>query len=497
MNNRAEHPGINLLSGFLIAVLFIYLGVKISPVIALAGIAAIFIMVVLFLKPQYALLSLVALVPLERFGRFTDDNSDFTISLMRLAGIAVLGILLINKFVNKEKFIIDKTMYLYAGYCLFAMLSIVYTTDVTGTTRACSTILANILFFFLICNLVTSRKLVFASICIWLCVSVVIGAYSIYDWYLGSGQNVEIVIGGELDPGKGAQSTENRWSTVWVDNSELESLAGKSLKRSMGSTSHSAVYGINLVQAIPFLLFLLNLPLKNWIKLSIWSGLGIVAYNILLTNTRATILLALIVAAMCFYKRLIRINLYMVLVALVGLIAAAFLIPQDIFNRVLDISNYTMEKSASLRIREEYIFAGFRAFLDNWFLGLGLDNENIVPAYLSRWSIAPAKTSVHNEYLQTLMELGIVGAFFLFSFVFMLLRYTFIIEKRLSVKPHFKQELQFIQATKISFMATLIYGLQVDVFHFPLKGWWLIAGITVFMYRFSSRPDVHQQDQKN
>jgi len=142
-------------------------------------------------------------------------------------------------------------------------------------------------------------------------------------------------------------------------------------------------------------------------------------------------------------------------------------------------------KSASLRIREEYFFAGINAFLDSWFIGHGVANENIVPVYLSSWSTAPSKTTVHNEYLQTLMELGIVGFFFLFSFVGTLLAYCFSIERRLKRMIDTEQEIYLVNAIKIAMISTLIYGVQVEVFHFPLKGWWLLAGITVFLHRYS------------
>ena len=34
-------------------------------------------------------------------------------------------------------------------------------------------------------------------------------------------------------------------------------------------------------------------------------------------------------------------------------------------------------------------------------------------------------------------------------------------------------------------ISALLYGIQVDVFHFPLKGWWLVAGLTYAMYQLT------------
>jgi len=478
---------IEIFVSFLAGIAFTLLALSTSPVLAIAGVISLCIAVLIFFYPNLGLLMTIALVPLERFGRFTDDTSEFTISLMRIAGILVLGMFLHRRLLEKKPIILDKTFFIYLCYCITVTLSLFYTTDASGTKRAVSSVLANLLFFFLVINLVRTRKLILQALVVWLVVSTIIGTYSIYDWYLGSGRGVA-PIAGEVDPGKGVQSTSTRWSTIWHDAAELESLSGKSLKRTMGSTSHSAVYGINLVLTLPFLLLFLNFTKNNIVKIAIWSAIAVITYNILLTNTRATILLAGIVGLMSWYKGLIRLRTStLILGAIVSALLALIVIPEDVFNRVLDIANYTQSKSASLRIRQEYFFAGLRAFADSWLIGHGAANENIIPSFISSWSTAPSKTTVHNEYLQTLIELGLIGALFLFSFVGMLLLYCHRIEKRFTHNPSMQQEAMLASAIKVSMIATLIYGLQVDVFHFPLKGWWMLAGMTVFLNRLSLR----------
>jgi hypothetical protein len=36
-----------------------------------------------------------------------------------------------------------------------------------------------------------------------------------------------------------------------------------------------------------------------------------------------------------------------------------------------------------------------------------------------------------------------------------------------------------LRAGRVALLAVLIYGTQVDVLHFPLKGWWLAMGLVV------------------
>ena len=475
--------GIGLAGGIAIG----FVGVKFSAPIVLALSFGILIGIVFLRYPSYALYVTVALIPIERFGRFTDDNTQFTISLMRIMGLVALGVLLVDGLLRKRSFTFGPAFFLYGGYVGMGILSILYTTDTLGTIRGASAIVGNLLFFFVVVNMATTRKHVFVSIVIWLTVSVAISAYTAYDWHYGSGRSEITIVSGENDPGKGVQTQETRWATVWMDQAELESLGGKTLRRTMGPTSHAAVYGINCILTIPFLLYMLRLPIKRGWKVVVLISLALIGYSILLTNTRAVMLAAALVGLFCLMKGLIRLRPGQYIALLIVAVSMVGFIPEDVYNRILDLSNYSYKNSASLRIRVEYAQAGIQAISDNWLYGSGLANENIVPEYLESWSSAPERTTVHNEYLQTLMEVGFIGAGFLFSFVGLLFYYANQSAKNFARSSDTEQEYWFMVAVQISMVGVLIYGVQVDVFHFPLKGWWLLAGITASMYCISNR----------
>lgn len=462
-------------------------GIKFSPSILLAVSVGVLVGIVLLRYPDYALYLTVALIPIERFGRFTDDSSQLTISLMRIMGLVALGVLLTHRLLRKRPLIFGRPFFLYAGYVAMGLLSILYTTDTIGTIRGASTIVGNLLFFFVVVNMATTRKHIFISLILWLAVSVGISIYTAYDWHFGSGQKEIQIVPGEDDPGRGVQTQATRWATVWMDQAELESLGGKTLRRTMGPTSHAAVYGINCILTIPFLLYLFRLPLHRMWKCVIVVSLGLIGYSILLTNTRAVMLAAFLAGLFCVITGLVRLRPGHYIVLLIVAVASIGFIPQDVFNRILDLSNYTYENSASLRIRVEYAQAGLRAISENWLYGSGLANENIIPDHLNSWSSAPERTTVHNEYLQTLMEVGVIGGLFMFGFVGLLLYYAVRAAKNFARVPEMSQEYWFMVAIQVAMVSVIIYGVQVDVFHFPLKGWWLMAGITASMYYLSNQ----------
>ena len=469
--------------------LFILISAQLSPFIAIAALVGAIGFAVLVRNPVLGLYFTAAVVPLERMGRFVDDSSGITISLMRVIGLAALGALVLNYVLRRKSFNINLPMLLFSGYSLIVFASMFRSEDFIGGARVFASAMGHLLFFFLLINLTTTRKIALRLIVIWLLASGCAALYSGYDWHFGSGADGGI--GTAFDPGKGAQTTASRFSTVWEDRAELESLDGLSLRRSMGPTSHAAVYGINLLMTLPFLLFCLKLPI-NWrlIWLS-FGALGLTLYNVFLTNTRATILLAGVVGLICVARGLFKVTRPMLVAGAVGLLGLLVSLPADVYNRILDLSNYSVEKSASLRIRVDYVDAGLRAFADHPIFGIGTGNFHVIPQYFRGSSVVPEETSVHNEYLQTLIEVGLLGSAFFFAFVFMIFRYAIRAGRIFSRYQDTQQEYWMMVACQICMVSVLIFGLQVDVFHFPLQGWWLVAGITCAMYRIAI--DYEQQ----
>lgn len=160
-----------------------------------------------------------------------------------------------------------------------------------------------------------------------------------------------------------------------------------------------------------------------------------------------------------------------------------FVIPVDIYNRMLNPSSYSLENAAAMRIRLEYWRASFDIIGDNWLTGIGLGNRIELPKrLLDPW--APPETNVHNIYIQTALDVGIFGWLFFFGFVGLILRYAItastIFKRNL---PEFEREHYFCVASLVLMLSVLAFGFQADVFLFPLKSWWLVSGIIVVLYQ--------------
>jgi O-antigen ligase len=431
----------------------------------------VLVAVLVFYSPVLGLLLTAAVVPLERIGRLTDDTSMHTISLMRIMGLLALGSFLLHALLQKQKLRFGPAVVLYAMYAGFAVLTITYSEHRLGTVRAVGAILGNLLFFFLVINVVRTWRLTRTAIVVWLAASSLIGCYTLYDWYWGESIEVEKI-----------GVTETRFRTVMQDPSEWEKL--DVVRRAVGPTSSSAVYGINLIMTVPFFLYFLRRKSSPWVRGVCLVALLIVSYNIMLTNTRAAILLLIVVLMICVARRLLEITPPRVLAAAVLVLALLPQIPAELYQRIFDLQRYQFSESGTFQVRVKYWKAGLEIAEQNWLLGIGVGNQAAIPRFLK--GDGPEETTVHNEFLMTLIEVGIGGWVIFFGFVGFLLWSSFRAGRVFQELDSSGDRYWFMVACQTAMISVLLFGLQVDVFHFPLKGWWLVAGLSWVQYEQAS-----------
>ena len=443
-------------------------GTAMSPIMALVALLAVGAAIVLVLSPQLAFLATAVVIPIERLGRLTPDSAMYTISLMRIVGSVALVSVLLQRVVQRRRIEFGAAFWLYSAYFAVAVLGVFHSSDQLGTVRAGGAILGNLLFFLLVVNLGGSFPLARAAVGVWLVSTVVVAVFTIYAWHFGAGVS-------EHDLGE----TSSRFATVMEDTSEWEAL--DTVARAAGPTSHSAVYAINLLLTLPFFFYFMQHTTRSGVRALLAAGVLLVLYNVFLTNTRAAILLAAGTLVLCAMRGMFRVRAGGLVAGALAVFALLPLVPNAIWDRVLDPSNYSIERSATLRIRFEYWGAGLQVAQENWFSGIGVGNQKVIPAYIS--GDAPEETTVHNEFLQTFMEVGLPGWLMFFGFVALVMMAAVRGERVMRSVSNGAEVAEFLVAIQIAMLVTLIYGLQVDVFHFPLKGWWLLAGLSWALYR--------------
>lgn len=451
--------------------LFVIVAAQATPLVAAAAVVAAIVGAAVVAFPYAGFLLTASVVPLERIGRLTDDASTYNFSLMRVVGMATLGALLLHVFLQRRKILVTTPVLLYAAFAAIGLLTLGHTTDFSSGVRAASAVLGNLLFFFLAVNVITTPSRGRAAIVCWLMTTTVIAVFTVYQWH-----NPAAIINEDAFNATGERTQEERFSTVLSDASEYASL--DRTPRALGSTSHPAVYGINLILAVPFFAYLFRTVRGRWWQAAIVVAAIATCYNVMLANTRAAVITLAVCLLLIVTTGLIRLSWRVVAAGAVVSLLALPLLPGALYDRIFDVSNYTVARSETLRARLIYWEEGLVILRENWLFGIGLGNQSELPRRLSKRMHMPPNSTVHNEYLQSLLETGLVGYPFLVAFIVTLYRRCRQGERGMRQDGDEASALM-MTAARVALLSMLFYATQVDVLHFPLKGWWLAMGIAV------------------
>lgn len=442
---------------------------QVSPWAGLGAVGGVAVLLAMFLSPTASLVAVAISLPLERIGRITEDFSSFTISLSRIVGLIALVALMVQVVLVKRKLRFGLAFWLYSGYTFLAIVGTAWALQQQDAIRDCQRILGNLLFFFLIVNLITRFDLVRLSVMVWLLSSTASSFYGIYQYHLGS-------VIGENQMG----ATSSRFSGVVEDDAETATL-GTKVKRAYGTTSHPGLFGLNLAMTLPFFVWAAR-GQRSIIKFAWLAAMGVCGYGILISNTRFTMLIAGLMILLTLVRGLWDLKpAVFVLMGLLGL-SAIPLIPSDIYMRAFDPKLYSADKSAAIRIRFKMLDKSLELLMQHWALGIGVGNQDIIPAMITdelggRITPDGVKASAHNEFVWTMVEVGLFGWLLHYGFVVLIIIASFRASRRQELAVGRDDQYYFLIAAQIVLLCVPLYGVQSEVFHYALKGWWFAAGI--------------------
>jgi len=449
-----------------------------SPLKAMLAGMGLAVGVGMLASPSFALLMVAAVIPLERVGRFTGDFDAQVISLSRISGLIALGALLLHGAIRRWKLRFGVAFWMYAAYAALGALSVAYAESPRDAARDEMRILGNLLFLFLVINLVREFRLAKAAILIWLAVNTAAGIYSIYGYHFGAEAIEESEVG----------LTDQRDKTVMTDGSDFRGI-GQVVKRAIGTTSHPTLFGLNLV---------LSLPFYGWmIRNAAWRGrlfglLGVLVscYGVIICNTRALLLLGAGVLLYTLMRGLWALTPRTILAVIVGGALLVPFVPEHVWMRALDPSMYTAKNSDSIRIRFKYWEKSWEIFQDHWWYGIGVGNQTAIVKAVTdeeagRDTSDGKKASAHNEYLQTLVEVGLFGWLLQFGFVALVIYYSFRAATLFRPFRETQEHYWLMVACQAALISVAVFAIQVDALHFGIKGWWLAAGLACGMMRLA------------
>lgn len=459
-------------AGLLVGVVFAIRSEQSSPYTSVFLLLGLGVAVAVFISPYVGFLLTAAMVPLERFGRFTNDDSTFTFSVMRMAGFLSVGAFLLFWLLTKRKLRAPSSFLFYAAYMSLGVLSLSWSSDLHYGFNQTSMQLGNLMFFFVVLNIVENLRKARLALAVWLMVTVVIGVYTIHQWYsteTGLVQTQDFYLEGA------SLTTTDRFAAVIYD---VPTRNTAEQKRAIGTTSHPGGYGINLLLSMPLFIYFYRTVSIRWLKGIIAAGGAITAYNIMLTNTRAVLLTFVVLILISLAIGLLRLKPWLVLACVSAGAVALYAAPEDLKGRIFHFDNWFSERrDSSFGDRLYLMQVSIDLISENPIFGIGLGNQVDVPKR-AKLDWRDHARSAHNDFIATLLEVGIVGLVLVVAFLVSLYRRLRFCERVGLAQKDLRLHL-LMNAARVQLLCVLFFGLQAEPLTLPIKGFWLTAGIVV------------------
>ena len=437
LSNSKQKNNIILISvlGFLFGILSFYLSIP----IAVASIIVLFLAILILWKVEIGVFVVVAAIP------FTPTIP--LVGLVLFTGISyLLSLITGNKKYTFKILPIDVFILAFVAVLLY---SFVTSYAVSNSLQAFVIHIVLISFYFMLVNIIRTKKQLNWIIITFVIVTAVISLYGLYQYKVGGVT-----------------------SDAWVDTTMFEDIKS----RVVSTFGNPNVLGEYLVLILPLSVALIWTQ-KGWFNKSLSLIMVLLMLGCLLcTSSRGAwlgLILAMAVFAVLKDRRLIVLGIFV-------LILLPFFLPPWVINRFASIGN--MQDSSSA-YRVSVWIGSLKIVKDYWLSGIGLGLEPFRLVYPNYALSAAYALHSHNIYIQLLIETGIAGFTCFMGMLVVFFKNTV----AYSIKCKDKFLSTVLVAVTAGLMGYLIQGLVDNIWYNyrVLLAFWVLIGIGMAAYRIA------------
>ncbi len=464
------------------ASIFLIIDKPLFYVVALAGIVVI---LPIIKTPQLGFYLTAAAIPLDEVGDLGKILPIVDISIVKIFALLTIFAWLIHISLKKMRLVWHPVASLFLLYFLVGALSLIDAIEVKEGLQELIILATTILFFIMTFNIIRTKKQLLITLACFSIVSAGTFAWAGVQRILPSSVISERV--GWLSEGEAQSGTE-------ISSIESKSLGGI-VKRSTGTTAHSNILGASTAFLLPILFAFLKLSRRTSVQALIWVGIACCFVGAVVSLSRTGILSYLLIIPMLIATRLIIITPLRVILLAIAITVSIPFMPDGV-SRIFDPANYFSSKSVSVSERYKLWDAALRAFIDHPVNGFGIgNNRGIFDYYYNPWN--PGLLTVHNTYLQILIETGIFGLLVLGFFFYKVIK-LFLYSRRMFLQQGDEVGATFSLALLISFICFLIMGgIAFDFMRIGFKNMWLMIACSVVLYNIAVRQSIQRREPVN
>ncbi|MCC6490538.1 MAG: O-antigen ligase family protein [Candidatus Hydrogenedentes bacterium] len=390
----------------------------------------------------------------------------------KAAGGATIAAWILNTLTTGKRFHFSREVLVTFAFVAWALLGISYSMTWRMQMSEWTRLLTVAVYFVLAIHLLNSREKLHTFVVLLLACGAIMSAYAIAQYFVPALQAA-----GET----GIQSISEGADVAFIDP---EGTATGAAVRVTGGTGHSNWLAFSLLLLLPLNIYWYSTMKRTRGKVLVLLTVLVELSALVLTFTRLSLAVGLVIAFVLLARRMVHLNAYRVSALAVALIVAWFVLPTAYKERVIDITKYSTSESSASRLElQSYAWQYMQEFpiVGTGLGGFGLRfyEENSPAAAMLRWmhdelGFNPLYYGPHNMYLQLGSETGTVGLLLLVLLsVFVLLdaqRARNILRAIGDTQLASLAESVTVSILAFLFCSVFLHGLQQKI-------WWMVFAV--------------------
>ncbi|HKY23366.1 MAG TPA: O-antigen ligase family protein [Vicinamibacterales bacterium] len=445
-----------------------------SPMLYLGAVGGLILTGIVLHNARLGMYLTIASVPLEAAGRLGNLLPNIDLSLPKIFVLVTLVAWLLEVMMRRLPLTWTTELTVLTAYALAGAISLVDALEFSLGYPALFRYLSTVVFYFLLVNLIRTRQQFVTAVSLLVGVSVLTFGFAIAQRYI-PGFTFADRLGWDR---AGAV-------TYGVEMMMLDAGDAGTVARSSGVSVHAILMAVNTVFIVPLLFAALRTFQTFWQQTAIWLAIAVCIAANFTSYSRTGLLILGAILALLIYRKLIKITpLHVVAAVIVAACAVPFL-PESLVNRVFSFQSYTVSGSESLRERVRLLEAGWNAFLDHPWNGMGMETTYRIFDYYE-YPDQGAVVTVHNGYLQVALELGLPGLILLLAFFYVTYR-RFGLAEQVFTGIGDRSMAMVARALRTSLIAFFLVGFTVDFLRIGFKNMWTIMAFAPVLHLIAQR----------
>ena len=410
----------------------------------------------------------------------------------KACGAATIAAWVLNVLTTEKRFRFGREVFLPLAFAGWALVGISFSLTWRTQLPEWNRLIAVVLFFILAIHLLDTKEKLHRFVVLVLGCAFVMSLFAVAQYFIPRFQQTGVA---------GIESIASGADLAFIDP---EGTVSGAAVRVTGGTGHSNWLAFMLLLVLPLNVYWYA-TMKQWRgKWFVLAVVGVELAALVMTFTRVSLVIGLLIAIILVARSLVRLNPYRMSALAAALVVAWFFVPIAYKERVLDVSTYKGSESTAARVElQSYAWEYMQDFpvvgVGLGGFGLRFYEENSPIAAMLRWmhdelGFNPLYYGPHNMYLQLGSEAGTVGLVLMLLFFLMALLHAQRAER--TFRALGERELATLAgAATVSvlsflFCAVFLHALQQKV-------WWMVFAIAVATYFCATRMSAERNNGAN